>query len=133
MNARFKGGAITFPAAEAVKRFRLVQLTEDGVKHADASSKVFGAITQAADPKGNPVDNDLSITPTHVAVHYGPHTVEVEVEGTASDIKRGTAVKAAADGKVTTSGGGATVGVAVSDGRAKTVDVLLLTPTVAAE
>lgn len=90
-NPTFRTGPITFPVAEDLARFRLVTVTEDGVKHAGAEGPVFGAVTE----KRRKADN------LEVAVHYGVAAVKIE---TADDIAAGAAVFAAADGKAAATG-----------------------------
>lgn len=131
-NPTFKTGPISFPAAEDVKRFRLVTLAADGVKHASAAGPVFGAVTATASKATDQTTTDPNVlnigSPHIVAAHFAPSTVPIETTGDATAIKKGTALFAAADGKVSTTG---TVyaGIAVRDGRSGRVEVLLAAPT----
>lgn len=131
-NPTFRSGPISYKAEEDVTKFRLVQVGENGVKHADASGPVFGAVTEnAAAPKDEQPTNTLAIgAPGIVAVHIGPATVPLEVDGDAVAIKQGTPIYAAADGKVSTSGS-LLVGVAARNGDGKTVRTTLVTPVIA--
>ena len=105
-NPTFRSGPISYKAEEDVTKFRLVQVGENGVKHADASGPVFGAVTEnAAAPKDEQPTNTLAI-------------------------KQGTPIYAAADGKVSTSGS-LLVGVAARNGDGKTVRTTLVTPVIA--
>lgn len=124
--ATFDGGAITFPAEAKVEPFRVVKLGAKGVKHADATGGFFGAVLTAAAPESPAVAGMVPI-PSDVAVHYGPHTVQLEVDGTAADIKPGAKVFAAADGKVSAAGT-VVVGIAVRAGAGKLVKTLLNPP-----
>ena len=130
-NAVFHHGPITFNAEAAVSKNRFVQLGAAGVKHADASSAVFGAATNAAAPEAERAANDLTVgAPDAVAVHYGPSVVKVEpVEG--DTFKVGAPVYVGADGKAAASGTTA-VGIAVRESDAF-VKVLLSTPIAAGE
>lgn len=130
-NAVFHHGPITFKVEAAVSKNRFVQLGAAGVKHADASSAVFGAVTNAAAPEAERAVNDLTVgAPDVVAVHYGPSVVKVEpVEG--NTFKVGAPVYAGADGKAAATGTTA-VGVAVRESDAF-VKVLLSTPIAAGE
>ena len=127
-NPTFRSGPITFSVSSDVKKFRLVKVAEDGVSHAADSGPVFGAVTEngfaPAEPEG---DSLVHAGPNSVAVHIGPATVPLEVSGTASEIKQGAAVYAAADGKVAASGS-VVVGVAARNGSGSTVKTTLLTP-----
>lgn len=131
-NPTFRSGPISYKAEEDVTKFRLVQVGEDGVKHAEAAGPVFGAVTEnATAPKDEKPENTLALgAPSIVAVHIGPATVPLEVDGDAAEIKQGAAVYAAADGKVSTSGS-LLVGVAARNGDGKTVRTTLVTPVVA--
>ncbi|MDO5534156.1 MAG: hypothetical protein Q4F65_05855 [Propionibacteriaceae bacterium] len=95
-------GSISFPAAAAVEKFRLVSLSEEGVQHADASG-AYGVVTEAAAPESERADNFLAHgLPKIVAVHrYGVVPIEAD---DASSLTPGTVVAAAADGKVSASG-----------------------------
>lgn len=131
-NPTFRSGPISYKAEEDVTKFRLVQVGENGVKHAEAAGPVFGAVTEnASAPKDETPDNTLALgAPGIVAVHIGPATVPLEVDGDAAEIKQGTPVYAAADGKVSTSGS-LFVGVAARNGDGKTVRTTLVTPVIA--
>ncbi|WP_284784624.1 hypothetical protein [Corynebacterium rhinophilum] len=132
-NPTFRSGPISFKAEEDVTKFRLVQVGENGVKHAAAAGPVFGAVTEnASAPVEEQPSNTLALgAPGIVAVHIGPATVPLEVDGTAEDIKQGAPVYAAADGKVSATGS-LLVGVAARPGAGKTVKTTLVTPAVAA-
>ena len=105
-NPTFGVGSISFPVADAVERFRLVSLGENGVSHADGSGLVYGAVTE---PGSSAEGDPRSI----VAVHrFG--VVPVEVDGDVADFVRGSVVSAAGDGKVAV-GGSAPVGVVVGE------------------
>lgn len=113
-NPTFKHGAITFPAGEALEKFRLVTVGKDGaVKLAGATGAIFGVVTEKADPA-------VTTLPTNVAVHYGTAGVKIEVDGDATAIKAGAPVYAAAKGKCAASGT-VQVGVAARDGVGTTV------------
>ena len=109
-NPTFVQGPITFEAAQALEKFTLVAVDDDGkVAPATADGPVFGAVTEKADPA-------LTTLPTNIAVHYGVAAVKLKVAGgDASGIKAGAAVFAAADGEVAASGT-VQVGVAARDG-----------------
>ncbi|MCK7676374.1 hypothetical protein [Corynebacterium pygosceleis] len=130
-------GPDSFPVKTAVKKFRLVKLEEGGISHADASSDVFGAVAADGQPaSARDGDNTVVHGPAQtVAVHYGPATVRLEVDGTASDIKMGAKLYAAADGKATASAGSTpAVAVAVRNGGSgvpNTIIARLLTPVFA--
>lgn len=132
-NPTFRSGPISFKAEEDVTKFRLVEVGEKGVKHASATGPVFGAVTENAAVRAeSPVDNHLALGARDiVAVHFGPATVPLEVDGSAEDIKQGAPVYAAADGKASASGT-VLVGVAARTGSGKTVKTTLVTPVVAA-
>ena len=105
-NPTFGVGSISFPVADAVERFRLVSLGENGVSHADGSGLVYGAVTEP----GSPAEGDHR---SIVAVHrFG--VVPVEVDGDVSTFVRGSVVSAAGDGKVAV-GDTAPVGVVVGE------------------
>lgn len=131
-NPTFRSGPISYKADEDVTKFRLVQVGENGVKHAAAAGPVFGAVTEnASAPKDEAPDNTLVLgAPGIVAVHIGPATVPLEVDGDAAEINQGAPVYAAADGKVSTSGS-LFVGVAARPGAGKTVKTTLVTPVIA--
>lgn len=131
-NPTFRSGPISYRAEEDVTKFRLVEVGENGVKHATAAGPVFGAVTEnAAAPKDEQPTNTLALgAPGIVAVHIGPATVPLEVDGDAAEIKPGAPVYAAADGKVSASGS-LLVGVAARPGAGKTVKTTLVTPVVA--
>ncbi|OUJ22336.1 hypothetical protein [Corynebacterium kefirresidentii] len=131
-NPTFRSGPISYKAEEDVTKFRLVQVGENGVKHAAAAGPVFGAVTEnATAPKDEQPTNTLALgAPGIVAVHIGPATVPLEVDGDAAAIKQGTPIYAAADGKVSTSGS-LLVGVAARNGDGKTVRTTLVTPVIA--
>lgn len=132
-NPTFRSGPISYKAEEDVTKFRLVQVGENGVKHAAAAGPVFGAVTENAfAPKDEQPTNTLALdAPGIVAVHIGPATVPLEVDGgDATAIKQGAPVYAAADGKVSASGS-LLVGVAARPGSGKTVKTTLVTPVVA--
>lgn len=102
-NPTFGVASISFPVADAVERFRLVSLGENGVSHADGSGLVYGAVTEP----GSSAEDSI------VAVHrFG--VVPVEVDGDVSDFVRGSVVSAAGDGKIAL-GGSAPVGVVVGE------------------
>ena len=102
-NPTFGVGSISFPVADAVERFRLVSLDENGVSHADGSGLVYGAVTEP----GSSAEDSI------VAVHrFG--VVPVEVDGDVADFVRGSVVSVAGDGKVAV-GGSAPVGVVVGE------------------
>lgn len=128
-NPTFRSGPITFKAEEDVTKFRLVTVGENGVKHAGASGPIFGAVTEnASAEKDEQAENTLVLgAPNVVAVHIGPATVPLEVDGTAADIKQGAPVYAAADGKVSASGS-VLVGFAARTGDGKNVKTTLVTP-----
>lgn len=128
-NPTFRSGPITFKAEEDVTKFRLVTVSENGVKHAGASGPIFGAVTEnASAEKDGQAENTLVLgAPNVVAVHIGPATVPLEVDGTAADIKQGAAVYAAAEGKVSASGS-VLVGFAARTGDGKNVKTTLVTP-----
>ena len=109
-NPTFVQGPITFEAAQALEKFTLVAVDDDGkVAPATADGPVFGAVTEKADPA-------LTTLPTNIAVYYGVAAVKLKVAGgDASGIKAGAAVFAAADGEVAASGT-VQVGVAARDG-----------------
>ena len=109
-NPTFVQGPITFEAAQALEKFTLVAVDDDGkVAPATADGPVFGAVTEKADPA-------LTTLPTNIAVHYGVAAVKLKVAGgDATGIKAGAAVFAAADGEVAASGT-VQVGVAARDG-----------------
>lgn len=131
-NPTFRSGPISYKAEADVNKFRLVQVGEAGVKHAEAAGPVFGAVTENAfAPKDEQPTNTLALdAPNIVAVHIGPATVPLEVDGDAAEIKQGAPVYAAADGKVSASGS-LLVGVAARTGAGKTVKTTLVTPVVA--
>lgn len=132
-NPTFRSGPITFAVKEDVTKFRLVQVDEKGVSHATASSAVFGAVTENGAAAAAAERGQIGVGyPTAVAVHIGPATVPLEVDGgDATAIKQGAPVYAAADGKVSASGT-VLVGVAARNGEGKLVRATLLTPVVAA-
>ena len=120
-NPTFRSGPITFEAAAKLEKFRLVTIADGKVKHAADTGGVFGAVTEKADPNNNAL-------PTNVAVHIGPASVKLEVDGgDASAIKAGAAVFAAADGKVAATGT-VQVGVAAWDGEGDRVLTVLNLP-----
>lgn len=120
-NPTFRSGPITFEAAAKLEKFRLVTVADGKVKHAAATGGVFGAVTEKADPNNNAL-------PTNIAVHIGPASVKLEVDGgDASAIKAGAAVFAAADGKVAATGT-VQVGVAAWDGEGDRVLTVLNLP-----
>jgi hypothetical protein len=128
-NPTFKSGPISFNAAEDVKKFRLVTLGADGVKHASAAGPVFGAVTSSAvaAPAAPTDDNVLHIgAPGNIAVHIAPSTVPVEFDGSAPAV--GSTVFAAKDGKVSATGT-VPAGIVVRPAGASTVKVLLANPT----
>lgn len=127
-NPTFRSGPITFSAADEISKFRLVQVVEDGVKHADASSAVFGAVAQNASPENSGAENSFVPGNPHlVAVNIGPATMPVEVDGDAQSIQQGSPLYAAADGKVAASGS-TLVGFAARPGKSKTVETTLVVP-----
>lgn len=130
-NPTFRSGPISYKAEADVTKFRLVQVGEAGVKHAEAKGPVFGAVTEnATAPKDEQPSNTLALdAPGIVAVHIGPATVPLEVDGDAAAIKQGAPVYAATDGKVSASGS-LLVGVAARSGAGKTVKTTLVTPVV---
>lgn len=109
-NPTFVQGPITFEAAQALEKFTLVAVNEEGkVAPAAAAGPVFGAVTEKADPA-------LTTLPTNIAVHYGVAAVKLKVAGgDATGIKAGDAVFAADNGEVSASGT-VKVGVAARDG-----------------
>lgn len=120
-NPTFRSGPITFEAAAKLEKFRLVTIADGKVQHAAATGGVFGAVTEKADPNNNAL-------PTNIAVHIGPASVKLEVDGgDASAIKAGAAVFAAADGKVAATGT-VQVGVAAWDGEGDRVLTTLSLP-----
>lgn len=132
-NPIFRDGPLTFDVAEDVKKHRLVQLTANGVKHATATSDVFGAVVNDGAKLVARTVNDLRMgtgTPNVVGVHCAPATVELEATTNATAITPGTKVYADADGKIKT-GTGKLVGIAVRKGEGNTVAVRLLTPVAA--
>lgn len=131
-NPTFRSGPISYKAEADVTKFRLVQVGAAGVKHAEAAGPVFGAVTENAfAEKETQPSNTLALdAPNIVAVHIGPATVPLEVDGDATAIKQGAPVYAAADGKVSASGS-LLVGVAARTGAGKTVKTTLVTPVVA--
>lgn len=118
-NPTFVQGPITFPAAQALEKFTLVTLNENGeAAPAAADGAIFGAVTEKADPA-------VSTLPTNVAVHYGDEAVKLKVSGgDATAIKAGAAVFAAANGEVAASGT-VQVGVAVRAGEGDRVLTVL--------
>lgn len=131
-NPTFRSGPISYKAEEDLTKFRLVQVGENGVKHAAAAGPVFGAVTEnATAPKEEQPANTLALdAPGIVAVHIGPATVPLEVDGDAAEIKQGAPVYAAADGKASATGS-LLIGVAARTGSGKTVKTTLVTPVVA--
>lgn len=119
-NPTFVQGPITYPASTKLEKFRLVTLADGKVKHAAATGGVIGAVTEKADPANNAL-------PTNIAVHMGPSSVKLTVEGNATAIKAGAAVFAAADGKVAAEGT-VQVGVAIWDGEGDRVLTRLFDP-----
>lgn len=131
-NPTFRSGPISFPAKTDLRKFRLVKITADGAEHAAATGPVFGAVTTSASasPASTTDDNVLHIgDPNSAAVHIGPATVPLEVDGDAAAIAPGAAVYAAADGKVAATGT-VVVGVAARNGAGTTVKTTLITPIV---
>lgn len=118
-NPTFVQGPITFPAAEALEKFTLVTVDENGkVKPAAATGAVFGAVTEKADPANTAL-------PTNIAVHYGVAAVKLKVAGgDATAIKAGAAVFSADNGEVAASGT-VQVGVAVRDGEGDRILTIL--------
>ena len=45
-NPTFRSGPISYKAEEDVTKFRLVQVGENGIKHAAAPGPVFSAVTE---------------------------------------------------------------------------------------
>lgn len=130
-NPTFRSGPISFKVASDVSKFRLVAVSADGVAHAGATGAVFGAVTENGyAPAESGAGNLAPAQPNNVAVHIGPATVPLEVEGgDASGIAQGAPIYQAADGMVTaTAGTGPAVGVAARDGSGTTVKTVLLTP-----
>lgn len=120
-NPTFVQGPITYPASTKLEKFRLVTVADGKVKHAAATGGVIGAVTEKADPANNAL-------PTNIAVHMGPASVKLEVDGgDATAIKAGAAVFAAADGKVAAEGT-VQVGVAIWDGEGDRVLTRLFDP-----
>ena len=119
-NPTFVQGPITYPASTKLDKFRLVTIADGKVKHAAATGGVIGAVTEKADP-------DNTALPTNIAVHMGPASVKLTVEGDATAIKAGAAVFAAADGKVAAEGT-VQVGVAIWDGEGDRVLTRLFDP-----
>ena len=119
-NPTFVQGPITYPASTKLEKFRLVTLADGKVKHAAATGGVIGAVTERADPANNALS-------TNIAVHMGPSSVKLTVEGNATAIKAGAAVFAAADGKVAAEGT-VQVGVAIWDGEGDRVLTRLFDP-----
>lgn len=109
-NPTFVSGPISFPAAVALEKFRLVTVNADGaLEYAGAAGPVFGAVTEKADPANHAL-------PTTVAVHYGTSAVKLTVAGgDAAAIKAGDGVFAAANGEAAATGT-VLVGVAARDG-----------------
>lgn len=133
-NPTFRSGPISFPAKADLSKFRLVTIDESGAAHAAATGAVFGAVTAAASaaPATNTADNVLHIgSPNLAAVHIGPATVPLEVDGDATAIKQGAPVYSAADGKVSASGT-VLVGFAARTGTGSTVKTTLMTPVAGA-
>ncbi|MCS5479828.1 hypothetical protein NYP18_09165 [Corynebacterium sp. YIM 101645] len=123
----FKTGPITYDVAEDVSKFRLVEVTAEGVKHATAAGPVHGAIAENgyADPEDHPgID---TVKAARVAVRMSPETTPVEVSGDATAIEQGAPLYAAADGKVSATGT-VLVGFATRPGYRGRVSVTLLTP-----
>lgn len=127
-NPTFRSGPISFPVKTDVSKFRLVAVDAEGVAHAGASGPVFGATTTSGKAPAEPVENSLSVdAPNSVAVHIGPATVPLEVDGDAADFAPGDPVYAAASGKVSATGT-VLVGVAARAGSGSTVKTVLSTP-----
>lgn len=108
-NPTFVQGPITFTAAQALEKFTLVAVNDEGkLVPATADERAFGAVTEKADPANTALPDD-------VAVHYGPAAVKLIVDGDASVIKAGAPVYAAANGRVSATGT-VQIGVAARDG-----------------
>lgn len=123
----FTAGPITYDVVEDVKKFRLVEVTEGGVKHATAEGPVHGAIAENghADPVDHPgID---TVKAARVAVRISPETLPIEVSGDAEEVKQGSPLYAAADGKVAATGT-VLVGFAARTGSRGRVSVALSTP-----
>ena len=130
-NPTFRSGPITFAVAADVKKFRLVKVDDKGVSHATASGPVFGAVSNDGAPKAEGAENTVVLgAPNEVAVHIGPATLPLEVNGDAASIKQGSPLFAAADGKVAATGS-VLVGFAARPGKDKTVKTTLVTPVAA--
>lgn len=102
-NPSFTSGPITYDVAEDVNKFRFVEVTEAGVKHATAVGPVHGAVAENgnADPEDN-ISLD-SVKAARVGVRMAPETLPIEVV-TGAEFVQGAAVFAGADGKAAATG-----------------------------
>lgn len=102
-NPKFRTGPLTVKAGAPVDKFRLVKFNSDGkVVHAGASDKPHGVVTEKGQPAVDPGVNDLALAyPEDIALHIGGVP---QIATDATDLKVGSAVYAAADGKVAASG-----------------------------
>lgn len=111
-NPTYASANITREAGKKIEKHRLVKTAEGKIEHSGAADFPFGAVTEAAAPKGAERDENFVGygLPHVVRVHAGQAVVKLETAD--SEFKEGDAVFAAADGKVAKSG---TVKVGLAD------------------
>ncbi|MCX7491477.1 hypothetical protein OS127_02895 [Corynebacterium sp. P6129] len=133
-NPIMRQGPHSFPvkSGEQISRWQLVTLNDDGtVSKATAEGSVFGVAGTPGSGYERNYGEMYHGAPSIVPVHTAPATVRVSVDGKASDVKPGTVLYAAAQGKVTaTKGSTPAVAIAVEQGARRDVVVRLLTPTI---
>lgn len=110
-NAVFTTGPVTKKVTAKVEKFRFVDLTADGVKHAAGTALPYGYVRQTAAPVAR-AEGDVSYgLPDIVAVVT--HQAVVEVATDEASFTVGAKVYAAADGKAAASG---TIAVGLAEG-----------------
>lgn len=129
-NPTFVSGPITFDVAEDVKKYRLVELTATGIKHAAAAGPVYGAVAVNGFHDATGAIGVDYVKAARVAVHKSPASLPLELDAGVADVQPGTTLYAAADGKVSTTGT-VVVGVAIRPSAHGRVITTLALPAVA--
>lgn len=131
-NPTFRSGPITYDVAADVEKFHLVTLGEAGISPAAATGPVFGAVTESGHVDADGDVGMSTVKAPRLAVHIGPASVPLEVDGgDATTIKQGAVLYSAAGGKVSATGTVA-VGIATRDGAGSRVVTTLMTPVTGA-
>lgn len=125
-NPKFMIGQLTREVSEPIAKRRLVVEVDGKIKLAQ-SEFPYGVVSEPAEPQGEREKNNLAHgAPAYVRVSTCQCVAKIDTDG---EIKQGAKVHAAADGKVSASGG-PVVGIAHADTKGGATEVHLFHPSI---